>query len=180
MNLKNDILLINKWIWNFVNNVNEPSCNCLQKCNAMINGLLGPDHVQMTKVFWRLKVNWKNLQKYFCKFFQFTLLILNHVLWVNSIASIKSQLQNFFPHFALLTIHLFWVTIDFWWLQLTLLKAHDSLQVKWIVKNFCRKYFQFTFSLQFTFSCKTLAHDPALYCTLLINKKVRFGLIWLK
>ena len=65
-------------------------------------------------------------------------------------------------HFALLTIHLFWVTIDFWWLQLTLLKAHDSLHVKWIVKIFCRKYFQFTFSLQFTFSCKTLAHDPTL------------------
>ena len=30
---------------------------------------LGTDHVQMTKVFWRLKVNWKNfstkIQKYF-------------------------------------------------------------------------------------------------------------------
>ena len=26
---------------------------------------IGLDHVQMTKVNWRLKVNWKNLQKYF-------------------------------------------------------------------------------------------------------------------
>ena len=77
-------------------------------------------------------------------------------------SSIKSQLQIFFPHFTLLTIHLFWITIDFWWLQLTLLKAHDSLQVKWIVKKKnLRKYFQFTFSLQFTFSCNSLVHDPA-------------------
>ena len=36
------------------------------------------------------------------------------------------------------------------YLFMTLLKAHDSLQVKWIVKIFCRKSFQFTSSLQFT------------------------------
>ena len=54
---------------------------------------IGPDHVQMTKVNWKLKVNWKNLQKHFCKFFQFTLLIVNHVLWVKSIAANESQLE---------------------------------------------------------------------------------------
>ena len=41
---------------------------------------LGPDHVQMTKVFWRMKVNWKNFQQKFKNIFQFTLLIVNHVL----------------------------------------------------------------------------------------------------
>ena len=54
---------------------------------------IGPDHEQMTKVNWKLKVNWKNLQKHFCKFFQFTLLIVNHVLWVKSIAANESQLE---------------------------------------------------------------------------------------
>ena len=41
---------------------------------------LGPDHVQMTKVFWRLKVNWKNFQQKFKNIFQFTLRIVNHVV----------------------------------------------------------------------------------------------------
>ena len=26
---------------------------------------IGPDHVQLTKVNWRLKVNWKNFQEFF-------------------------------------------------------------------------------------------------------------------
>ena len=43
--------------------------------------------------------------------------------------------------------------IDFWCLQLSLLKAHDSLEVKWIGKIyriFIENFPQFTFSLQFT------------------------------
>ena len=47
--------------------------------------IIGPDHVQMTKVFWRLKVNWKNLKQKFKNMFEFTLLIVNHVLRAKSI-----------------------------------------------------------------------------------------------
>ena len=56
--------------------------------------LLGPDHVQLTKVNWRLKVNWKNFQEIFCKIFPIHFVVVNHVLWVNSIENIKSQLQT--------------------------------------------------------------------------------------
>ena len=55
---------------------------------------LGPDHVQLTKVNWRLKVNWKNFQEFFWKFFPIDFIVVNHVLWVNSIENIKSQLQT--------------------------------------------------------------------------------------
>ena len=43
---------------------------------AEVNKLLvlGPDHVQMIKVFWRLKVNWKSFQQKFKNILQFTLL----------------------------------------------------------------------------------------------------------
>ena len=55
---------------------------------------LGPDHVQLTKVNWRLKVNWKNFQEIFCKIFPIDFVVVNHVLWVNSIENVKSQLQT--------------------------------------------------------------------------------------
>ena len=54
----------------------------------------GPDHVQLTKVNWRLKVNWKNFQEFFCKIFPIDFVVVNHVLWVNSIENVKSQLQT--------------------------------------------------------------------------------------
>ena len=53
---------------------------------------LGPDHVQVN-CSWKCFVNWKCFGKIFYKnFLQFTLLVVNHVLWVNSIAVIKSHL----------------------------------------------------------------------------------------
>ena len=55
---------------------------------------LGPDHVQLTKVNWRLKVNWKNFQEFFWKNFPIDFIVVNHVLWVNSIENVKSQLQT--------------------------------------------------------------------------------------
>ena len=39
----------------------------------------GPDHVQLSKVNWRLKVNWKFFDKNLEIFLQFTLLVVNHV-----------------------------------------------------------------------------------------------------
>ena len=40
----------------------------------------GPDHVQLTKVNWRLKVNWKNFQEIFCNDFPIHFVVVNHVL----------------------------------------------------------------------------------------------------
>ena len=56
------------------------------------------------------------------------------------------------PHFCCYN-SLMGFAIDFRHLQLSLLKAHDSLEVKWIAKIygiFVWKFFQFTFSLQLT------------------------------
>ena len=50
--------------------------------------------MQLTKVNWRLKVNWKNFQEIFCKIFPIHFVVVNHVLWVNSIENVKSQLQT--------------------------------------------------------------------------------------
>ena len=49
--------------------------------------------MQLTKVNWRLKVNWKNFQEFFWKIFPIDFIVVNHVLWVNSIANNKSQLE---------------------------------------------------------------------------------------
>ena len=43
-------------------------------------GHFGPDHVQLTKVNWRLQVNWKNFQEIFCKDFPIHFVVVNHVL----------------------------------------------------------------------------------------------------
>ena len=54
--------------------------------------LLGPDHVQVF-CSWKWIVDWKWIGNIFYKnVLQFTLLVVNHVLWVKSIAAIKSQL----------------------------------------------------------------------------------------
>ena len=50
--------------------------------------------MQLTKVNWRLKVNWKNFQEFFWKIFPIDFIVVNHVLWVNSIENVKSQLQT--------------------------------------------------------------------------------------
>ena len=63
-----------------------------QKAAAIV--VLGPDHVQLTKVNWRLKVNWKNFQEFFWKIFPIDFIVVNHVLWVNSIAKVISQLKT--------------------------------------------------------------------------------------
>ena len=109
--------------------------------------------------------NWKWIGKsyknIFCKFFQFTLLLVNHVLWVNSIANIKSQLQtakvNWNSHKSIEPLMFILVEdacnslmrfpIDFRWLQFSLLKAHDSLEVKWIGKIYKNIFVTFSNSL---------------------------------
>ena len=42
--------------------------------------LKGPDHVQMTKVNWKLKVNWNDVAQKYKNILQFTLLLVNHVI----------------------------------------------------------------------------------------------------
>ena len=53
--------------------------------NTFLHGMvyicdLGPDHVQLTKVNWRLQVNWKNFQEIICKDFPIHFVVVNHVL----------------------------------------------------------------------------------------------------
>ena len=45
-----------------------------------IHHILGPDHVQMTKVNCKLKVNWNDVAQKYKNILQLTLLVLNHVL----------------------------------------------------------------------------------------------------
>ena len=64
---------------------------------------------------------------------------LRHFIWIQLTYSSSNWLSLF--------------AIDFWCFQLSLLKAHDSLEVKWIGENFQNffwKSFQLTFSLQLT------------------------------
>ena len=55
---------------------------------------------------------------------------------------------------------LFWIPIDFHWLQLSLLKVYDFLEVS-------RKSFQFTFSLQFTLVICTWSDPYTIFKNLL-------------
>ena len=107
----------------------------------------------MTKVNCRLKVNWKYFRQ---KFLQFTLLIANHVLWVNSIVANESQLEH--------KIHLTFLSSN--WLSLATIEFTQSTWFaisKVNCKIFCRKYFQFTLSLQIILVIYTWS-DPKILC----------------
>ena len=93
-----EVCLISKWsfrVFIFTNCYIFFSIEfCTQKSHESVNIHIGPDHVQLTKVNWRLKVNWKIFQEIFCKNFPIDFIVVNHVLWVNSIENIKSQLKT--------------------------------------------------------------------------------------
>ena len=94
----------------------------------------------MTKVNCRLKVHWKYFLQ---KILQFTLLIANHVLWINSIVANESQLELKKVKWILCSNWLSLATIEFTqstWFAISKVNCNF----------FCRKSFQFTFSLQFT------------------------------
>ena len=138
-------------------------------------------HFLMTTIQWkkfnisyfkgRIMCNWlysigdqkwigKNFQQNFENIFQFTLLILNHVLWVKSIGNPINQLESFatsifdynwleFYSFQLT----FDVAIDFLMFAIEFTQSTWFTTTKWIGKSLQKiswKFFQLTFSLQFT------------------------------
>ena len=62
----------------------------------------GPDHVQMTKVFWRLKVDWKNLQQRIINILQLTLRLVKSIAIVQYF---KPFVEKFFSLLSVSITH---------------------------------------------------------------------------
>ena len=95
----------------------------------------------------------------------------NHVLWVKSIAANENQLQLFIQQVFFYRLQLIF-PIHFHCLIFTLLKAHDSLQVNWIVKYFWIFIGQFSNSPQVPKTLLWFAHDLALSISIYYFQKI--------